>query len=433
MQRLTTAAPIDDSTLAIYEETVALIHRYLPPSLALLYARARRGSEGNLEWWTERQGLATPLATLPESEQLSVQNKRQQYQNTLSGLIDQLASRGEDQAAQALRMLVNHSQGLTCYSVGGEPVLLNWAIPAQEIPHPVVSIPWWQRLLPWLLLLLLLLILAFAWWWYRHHDAALPVQNETPVIAAPTPPSNTALTQDNPAVNAELTQDNPAINTESTQNTPAVNTESTQNIPTTNTELTQNSPVINTELTQDNPSVNIENRKDFGRIKVNLTWGKDAHQKPIDLDIAAFIRFKNMEKYAVEALSQSFGNYKKSPYILLEKDLRNGNNQEGEWLFINGSKWQDIDEVLIYSFIYDGTNNWQDTGATITIYIPNQPPIISALANRNETNNVAAIARLKNVDGDIKVERLDSFFPDREPLDKHFGWGFNWVPVASKN
>ncbi|MCS3431088.1 tellurite resistance domain protein [Klebsiella sp. BIGb0407] len=377
MQRLTTAAPIDDSTLAIYEETVAIIHRYLPPSLALLYASARRGAEGNLEWWTERQGLATPLDTLTESEQLSVQNKRQQYQNTLSGLIDQLASRGEDQAAQALRMLLTHSQGLTCYSVGGEPVLLNWAIPTQEIARPVVPIPWWRRLLPWLLLLLLLLILAFAWWWYRHHNSALPVQDAPPATASPVQPSST-------------------------------------------------------QLTQDNPSVNIENRKDFGRIKVNLTWGKDAHKKSIDLDIAAFIRFKNREKDGVEALSNAFGHYEKSPYILLEEDLRNGNNQDGEWLFINGSQWQEIDEILIYSFIYDGTDNWQDTGATITIYIPDQPPIISALADRNETNNVAAIARLKNIDGDIKVERLDSFFPDRETLDKHFGWGFKWVPVANK-
>ena len=61
MQRLTTAAPIDEATLTIYEETVAIIHRHLPPSLALLYATARRGSQGHLEWWTERQGLASPF------------------------------------------------------------------------------------------------------------------------------------------------------------------------------------------------------------------------------------------------------------------------------------------------------------------------------------------------------------------------------------
>ena len=88
--------------------------------------------------------------------------------------------------------------------------------------------------------------------------------------------------------------------------------------------------------------------------------------------------------------------------------------------------------MLIYSFIYEGTDNWQDTDATITVYVPDQPPISSTLINGNERNNVAAIARLKNVDGDIKVERLNSFFPDRKSLDKYYGWGFEWTPGASK-
>ncbi len=35
MQRLTTAAPIHEATLTTYEETVGIIHRHLPPSLAL--------------------------------------------------------------------------------------------------------------------------------------------------------------------------------------------------------------------------------------------------------------------------------------------------------------------------------------------------------------------------------------------------------------
>ena len=376
MQRLITTALIDNSTLAIYEETVAIIRRHLPPSLALLFATARQSAEGNLEWWTERQGQATPLSSLSDTEQLRVQNKRQQYQDILAGLIKQLASRGEDKSADALQMLLTHSQGLSCYGVGGEPVLINWAIPAQQMPMPIASVPWQRRLLPWLLLLLLLALLALAWWWYQHHAHNNPAV-ATPAALSPAP-----------------------------------------------------SP---TRLTQDNPSINLAKRKDFGKIKVNLTWQQGVQQQPIDLDIAAFVRFKNGKKSGVEALSKFLGNYDKPPYMLLQKDMRDGDDQDGEWLFINGSNWQDIDEVLIYSFIYGGTNNWQGTNATITLYVPGQPPISSTLVDDNERNNVAAIARLKNVDGDIKVERLNSFFPDRESLDKHFGWGFEWTPGARKN
>ncbi|WP_455818629.1 hypothetical protein [Pseudomonas cerasi] len=382
MQRLTSAAPIDDSTLATYEETVAIIQRYLPPSLALVFATTRRSSSGHLEWWTARQGLAQPLSALSEDEQRGVQSKLQNYRGILAGLIEQLIARGEEQPARALQQLLIHSQTLDCYAVGSEPVLVNWVIVAQETPHPVMVVPWWKRALPWLLLtLLLLILLALAWWWYHHRAQPAPVipaPREIPAVVAPTPPSST-------------------------------------------------------ELTQDNPSINFAKRKDFGRIKINLTWKQGQHQQPVDLDIAAFIRFKNGDISGVEALSHAVGDYENPPYIQLKEDLRDGNIRDGEWLYINGRHWQEMDEVLIYSFIFGGASNWQGTDATITVYVPGQPPISTTLTDGDQRNNVAAIARLKNVDGEIKVERLSRFFPEREPMDKYYGWGFKWKPGASKN
>lgn len=86
------------------------------------------------------------------------------------------------------------------------------------------------------------------------------------------------------------------------------------------------------------------------------------------------------------------GNYDQPPYLLLQEDLREGNDVDGEWLFVNGSHWQDIDEVLIYSFIYAGTDNWQGTNASVTLYVPEQQPITSMLTDSDQRNNVAAIA-----------------------------------------
>lgn len=381
MQRLTRSALIDDSTLAIYEETVAIIHRYLPTSLALLYATTRRSAEGNLEWWTARQGLATPLSALSDAEQIEIQRKRQQYQDTVAGLIGQLTAREESKAAQALQTLLTHSQALDCYGVSGEPVLINWAIPEQTPLTEVGSAPRRRRFLPWLLLGLLLLLLTFVGWWFCASslpDAALPAQSKTPAAVEDASPKKTL-------------------------------------------------------LTQDNPSVNLAKRNDFGRIKVNLAWQQGQNEQPVDLDIAAFVKLKNGRNSGVEALSKYSGDYEKAPFMLLQKDLRDAGNKDGEWLFINGGQWQEIDEVLIYSFIYGGANNWKGLDATITLSVPNQPPISSTLINSGERNDVAAIARLKNVDGDIKVERLNSFFPNRESLAKHYGWNFEWTPGASKN
>lgn len=379
MQRLTRSAPIDEVTLTTYEETVAIIHRYLPPALALLYATARRSAEGNLEWWTARQGLATPLSALSDAEQTQIQFKCKRYQETVASLIEQLAARGETKPAQALQTLLTHSQTLACYGVGGEPVLINWAIPVQHTPAEITPAPKGRRLLPWLILLLLIVLLALAWWWYHNRAPAnLPTQPKIPAAVADTPPKKT-------------------------------------------------------QLTQENPSVNLAKTKDFGQIKVNLTWLQGPNKQPVDLDVAAFVRLKNGKNGGVEALSKFLGDYDKPPFMLLQKDLRDGGNKDGEWLFINGSQWQEIDEVLIYSFIYGGANNWQGLNATITLSVPDQPPITSTLVNGDERQEVAAIARLKNVDGDLHVERLNSFFPDRKSLAKHYGWNFEWTPGASKN
>ncbi|MDZ7279148.1 tellurite resistance domain protein [Pantoea eucrina] len=380
MQRLIKSAPIESDTLAIYEETVAIIHRYLPPSLALLFATARQNAEGELEWWTARQGLAIAASDLKDAERATLDAKRQAYQETLAGLIEQLFLRGEAKPARALQNLLSESKSQKCYSVGGEPVLVNWSVPLSVTPVAAVTPPRQRSrgLLLALLLLLFFLLIALLIGWFLLHRA--PHGDR-----ATMPPAE------------------------------------------------QTAPPQPTQLTPDNPSTNLGKRKDFGRIKVNLTWRQDANKQPIDLDVAAFIRLKNGRNVAVEALSKYFGAYDTEPFMLLQQDLRDGRDNDGEWLFINGSQWQAIDEVLIYSFIYDGAQNWQGLDATITLSVANQPPVSTTLSPRDARNDVAAIARLKNVEGDIKIERLNDFFPDRETLAKRYGWRFKWTPGASKN
>ena len=186
-------------------------------------------------------------------------------------------------------------------------------------------------------------------------------------------------------------------------------------------------------MSKNNPSVNLSKKDNFGQIRINLRWEQATSTLPIDLDIGAFIRLKNKSKWGVEALSRAFGHDDKPPFVTLQRDERSGNNRDGEWLFVNGSQWQNIDEILIYSFIYDGTANWQGTNASVTIYIPDQTPIVSRLTDEATNKSVGVIARLVNVGGDIKVERVDKFFRDRMDVDKAYGWGFDWHKTAGKS
>ena len=430
MQRLTPALPYDDNTVAIYEELVAIVRRHLPPTIALLYATARRNTEGGLEWWTDRQGIAVPVSSLSESEQQQLQQKCQQYQDIINGLIEQLTQRGDTQSAQALQRLLNFSQSMQCYSVGGEPVLVELQIdkpmptvqPAAVAPvvAAMATKPWWKRLWPWLLLLLLLLLLALLWWWFacRQRPVIPPAPAPAPIVEEKAPVKPETKPVEVPPPPAPLVPPEP----------PA------PPIPVEKPKPVTPPPPKETQLTQANPSVSLDKKNDFGHIKVNLTWKQGSHQRPIDLDVAAFVRLKDGRKGGVEALSHFFGFYDKPPFIQLRADKRTGNSRDGEWIDVNGSQWKDIDEVLVYSFIYSGATSWKDTNATTTIYVPGQAPIRTTLTDATKFNNyVAAIARLKNVNGAIKVERLNRVFRDRESLDKYYGWGFEWTPGASKN
>ncbi|PLR49349.1 MULTISPECIES: TerD family protein [Yersiniaceae] len=191
--------------------------------------------------------------------------------------------------------------------------------------------------------------------------------------------------------------------------------------------LTKEQPTIN--LTK---SVNLSKSQGFGRIRVNLNWNRGtgggffSKLGAIDLDLGAYVRLKNGEKDLIQALGNRFGRYDQFPYVHLEGDDRTGSVSEGEWLNINGAQWDEIAEVVVFAFIYKGAPNWAKTDGVVTLQLPEQPPVETRLTEGGNRHNMCAIARLENVNGTLKVERLNDYFAGHEPMDKAYGWGFNW-------
>lgn len=194
------------------------------------------------------------------------------------------------------------------------------------------------------------------------------------------------------------------------------------------------SPAVNltkVTLTKSNSSINLKKSDNYGKISVNLNWNRDRLKKitatGVDLDLGAFIALKDGGLDCIQAVGQQFGSFESYPYICLRNDDRSGQCADGEWLDINGSKWDQIEEVLIYAFIYSGIPHWQETDAIVTLHIAGQQPIETQLTEGSDRLGMCAIARLINDYGEIRVERINRYFASHQAMDKAFNWGFSWV------
>ena len=194
-------------------------------------------------------------------------------------------------------------------------------------------------------------------------------------------------------------------------------------------------------LDKHNPGVSLAKQADYGTIRVNLNWNHTGSapqknggflsslfnkNKGVDLDLGAFIRLQNGNRDCVQALGNRFGSLDRPPYVHLSGDDRTGAVADGEWLHINGSRWKDIAEVLVFAFIYDGVPNWDATDGIVTLHVQGQE-IETRLTDGNPRHGMCAIARLLNDGGSIRVERINRYFPGHRDMDRAFGWGFQWT------
>lgn len=190
-------------------------------------------------------------------------------------------------------------------------------------------------------------------------------------------------------------------------------------------------------LTKNNPTVSLTKRRDYGLIKVNLNWNRATKKSAglfsgffsksgVDLDLGAFVRFKDGSAKLIQALGNSFGNLQQVPYVRLLEDDKTGASNSGEWLHINGDYWKNISEILVFAFIYDGVPDWTETDGVVTIHVPNELPVETRLTEGGKSNGMCAVARLINDNGTLNLQRVDRYFSGHKALDEAFGWGFRW-------
>lgn len=151
----------------------------------------------------------------------------------------------------------------------------------------------------------------------------------------------------------------------------------------------------------------------------------------IDLDLGCMYELADGRRGLVQALGNTFGDYEREPFIRLDADDRTGAAANGENLFINGERFDQIKRAVIFSFIYEGAANWGVTNGVVTVSAPGQAPVEVKL-DGGDRQIMCAIALIENRGGNLVITKLAEYFQQQgttsahELMDRHYGFGMRW-------
>lgn len=189
-------------------------------------------------------------------------------------------------------------------------------------------------------------------------------------------------------------------------------------------------------LTKSSPTVSLTKSQSGGQLRVNLRWNagkpKGLFRKSggaIDLDLACLYELTT-GKGVVQALGNAFTSPAGAggrPVVSLDGDDRSGASEGGENLTVDLSQIASIKRLLVFTFIYEGTPNWAEANAVVTLTPADGAPIEVRLDEPDPSSKTCAIALLENVGGQLQVRREVRYINGMQrQLDEAYGWGMNW-------
>lgn len=149
--------------------------------------------------------------------------------------------------------------------------------------------------------------------------------------------------------------------------------------------------------------------------------------KGVDLDLGCLYELQDGTRGALQAFGEKFGSFEAPPYIALSGDERTGNKEgSDEFLTVNGAHWNDIKRLLIYIYIYDGTNRWSKIKPQVVLDIPGENDLYVTLKATNDHLDLCAVGGIENIRGGIKLTNYTEYFPGHQEMDRAFGFGLPW-------
>lgn len=181
----------------------------------------------------------------------------------------------------------------------------------------------------------------------------------------------------------------------------------------------------------------------FGNIRIGLAWNniiiektggflgllKKATRQGVDLDLGCFFLMKDGTRGILQSFGKLHGNLYRAPFIELSEDERTGDSEgDDEHLTINGAKWDEIDKILVYSYIYEGGTDWSQIQPelTINLHIAGKDSLTIRPKLKTKKMTVCAMATLENVNGGIRIKTHGEYFTSQASMDRAFGFGLEW-------
>lgn len=147
----------------------------------------------------------------------------------------------------------------------------------------------------------------------------------------------------------------------------------------------------------------------------------------VDLDLGCLYRLKNGARGGMQAFGEQHGAYADPPYICLSGDERKGDRTgPDETILVNGAHWDEIQQILIYVYIYKGARNWAAVKPQVQVRVPGEQPMIVTLGAQKPEMSVCAVAGVESVRGGVKMTSYLEYFPGHAEMDRAFGFGLSW-------
>ena len=184
----------------------------------------------------------------------------------------------------------------------------------------------------------------------------------------------------------------------------------------------------------------------FREIHIGLAWNnmivekaggfmgmiKKATKQGVDLDLGCFYELTDGTRGVLQPFGNLYGRYDTAPFIRHSGDERTGDAAgDDEHISVNGPKWPNIKRILIYTYIYQGSSNWNaiKPQVTINLHDDNAPLKIHPSLKKNDLT-VCALATLQNVKNGMKIVTHGEYFNSQAAMDRAFGFGLQWEDGA---